>query len=181
METIPQLFLKLKDRTLWFDGDSSYDGEELENIILKHDIKYVNDITPQVVQYNNFVRIEDKIKIKTHCKSLNVNWNIPTQYLELDVSDYVITKLIDTTKSLEETEFNNRTQRVLQELELYNNKGLFSFLRAVIYIINTLTQHDVVWGVGRGSSVASYVLYLIGVHDVDSYMYDLSINEFLHD
>jgi DNA polymerase III alpha subunit len=38
-----------------------------------------------------------------------------------------------------------------------------------------------VWGIGRGSSVSSYVLYVLGVHDVDSYAYDLDIGDFLHD
>jgi DNA polymerase III alpha subunit len=36
-----------------------------------------------------------------------------------------------------------------------------------------------VWGVGRGSSVASYVLFLIGVHRIDSMKYNLDYKEFL--
>ncbi len=42
-----------------------------------------------------------------------------------------------------------------------------------------MRDNEVIWGVGRGSSVASYVLYLIGIHKVDSMYYDLPINEFL--
>ena len=42
-----------------------------------------------------------------------------------------------------------------------------------------MRDNGVIWGVGRGSSVASYVLYLIGIHKVDSMYYDLPINEFL--
>ena len=34
-------------------------------------------------------------------------------------------------------------------------------------------------GVGRGSSVASYILYLIGVHRIDSIKYNLDWKEFL--
>jgi DNA polymerase III alpha subunit len=37
----------------------------------------------------------------------------------------------------------------------------------------------VLWGVGRGSSVASYCLYILGVHKVDSIKYELDIHEFL--
>jgi DNA polymerase III alpha subunit len=42
-----------------------------------------------------------------------------------------------------------------------------------------MRENDIVWGVGRGSSVASYTLYLIGVHKIDSIKYELDINEFL--
>jgi len=33
--------------------------------------------------------------------------------------------------------------------------------------------------VGRGSSVASYCLYLLGVHKINSLKFDLDIKEFL--
>ena len=49
----------------------------------------------------------------------------------------------------------------------------------LIYIIETMRKHELVWGVGRGSSVASYVLYLLGVRKVDSLKYNLDIKEFL--
>jgi len=42
-----------------------------------------------------------------------------------------------------------------------------------------MRKNNLVWGVGRGSSVSSYLLYLIGVHKVDSYKYRLDIKEFL--
>jgi DNA polymerase III alpha subunit len=45
--------------------------------------------------------------------------------------------------------------------------------------VETMRVNNIVWGVGRGSSVASYVLYLIGVHKIDSMYYDLDIEEFL--
>ena len=51
-------------------------------------------------------------------------------------------------------------------------------LKTMKYIVDTLRKHDVVWGVGRGSSVASYALYLIGVHKIDSVKYNLPIDEF---
>jgi DNA polymerase III alpha subunit len=42
-----------------------------------------------------------------------------------------------------------------------------------------MRKENIVWGVGRGSSVASYVLYLIGVHKIDSLYYNLDVEEFL--
>jgi DNA polymerase III alpha subunit len=46
------------------------------------------------------------------------------------------------------------------------------------YIVDTLRANNVVWGVGRGSSVASYVLHIIGVHKIDPIKYNIPIEEF---
>jgi DNA polymerase III alpha subunit len=46
-------------------------------------------------------------------------------------------------------------------------------------MVDTFREEKIVWGVGRGSSVASYVLYLLGVHKVDSLKYNLNVDEFL--
>ena len=69
--------------------------------------------------------------------------------------------------------------RVEEEMKLYNSFNLHNVLRFLIYLIDTMRAHGIVWGVGRGSSVASYVLYLIGVHKVNSIKYKLDIHEFL--
>jgi len=45
--------------------------------------------------------------------------------------------------------------------------------------VDVMHDNRVIWGVGRGSSVASYVLYLLGVHRIDSMYYDLDAGEFL--
>jgi DNA polymerase III alpha subunit len=68
--------------------------------------------------------------------------------------------------------------RLLQEIELYKNHNLIPVLRAMKYVVDTLRSNSIVWGVGRGSSVASYVLFIIGVHKIDSVKYKLPINEF---
>ena len=65
------------------------------------------------------------------------------------------------------------------ELTEVEARKLFPVLRIMIYIIETMRKNNLVWGIGRGSSVASYVLYLIGVHKVDSLKYNLDIKEFL--
>jgi DNA polymerase III alpha subunit len=56
---------------------------------------------------------------------------------------------------------------------------MFDLLFYLKYLVDTMRENKIVWGVGRGSSVASYVLYLIGVHKIDSIKYELDINEFL--
>jgi DNA polymerase III alpha subunit len=56
---------------------------------------------------------------------------------------------------------------------------MFMLLCYMKYLVDTMRKHNIVWGVGRGSSVSSYVLYLIGIHRINSLTYDLSIDEFL--
>ena len=61
----------------------------------------------------------------------------------------------------------------------YQERGLFDLLRYLKYLVDVMCDNHVIWGVGRGSSVASYVLYLLGVHRIDSLYYDLDPAEFL--
>ena len=97
------------------------------------------------------------------------NWHMPSKYKELDIAEYLL-KLCNTDAEL---------QRVGTELLLYQERDMFDLLRFLVYIVDVMREQDIVWGVGRGSSVASYVLYLIGVHKIDSLYYDLDIAEFL--
>jgi DNA polymerase III alpha subunit len=69
--------------------------------------------------------------------------------------------------------------RVDEELILFIQHSMFDMLFYLKYLVDTMRENNIVWGVGRGSSVASYVLYLIGVHKIDSIKYDLDVNEFL--
>tara|TARA_B100000902_G_scaffold399690_1_gene471849 strand:+ start:2115 stop:2609 length:495 start_codon:yes stop_codon:yes gene_type:complete len=96
---------------------------------------------------------------------------IPQHYKELDVEEYI--------RGLVEHGDSDQTGRVEMELALYKERGLYPILQVLIYVVDTLRKHNLVWGVGRGSSVASYLLHLIGVHKVDSVKYNLDIKEFL--
>ena len=87
----------------------------------------------------------------------------------MDIAEYILS-LCDTDAKL---------QRCGQELLMYQERGLFNLLRYLKYLVDTLTANQMIWGVGRGSSVASYVLYLLGVHRIDSIYYDLDPSEFL--
>ena len=100
---------------------------------------------------------------------LQRNWRMPDEYKNMDIAEYVL------GLCREEHEF----QRVGQELLMYQERDLFDLLRYLKYLVDTLRKNDLVWGVGRGSSVASYVLFLLGVHKIDSLYYNLDIGEFL--
>lgn len=96
-------------------------------------------------------------------------WHMPAEYLELDIAQHIL-DLCTTQEEL---------QRVGQELLLYQERDLFNLLRYLKYFVDTMRKNGVVWGLGRGSSVASYILYLLGVHKINSLYYDLPIEEFL--
>lgn len=100
---------------------------------------------------------------------LQRNWRMPKEYKELDIAAYVLGLCKE----------GHELQRVGEELILYQERDLFDLLRYLKYLIDTLRKNNIVWGVGRGSSVASYVLFLIGVHKIDSLYYNLNIDEFL--
>jgi len=69
-------------------------------------------------------------------------------------------------------------QRVVEELRLFAKYDMIPMLKTMKYIVDTLRANNVVWGVGRGSSVASYVLHVIGVHKIDPIKYNIPIEEF---
>jgi len=96
-------------------------------------------------------------------------WFIPEPYASMDVLEHLL------MKCQEEAEI----ERVLYEWTLFQDRGMVSLLRFLVYAIDHFRENKIVWGVGRGSSVASYALYLIGVHRVNSIKFDLDVHEFL--
>lgn len=183
MDQAPSLKTELTDRDLWFDGDSTVSEEKVTQLLaagLPVDGLFVKELSQEIKRYNALVSVEQRISVKTDCTSPKFEWILPEQYSSLDVKEYILDKLSRECIAVADTLNRERIRRTLHELKLYEDAGLIDFLRALIYIINTLQARDVVWGVGRGSSVSSYVLYLIGVHDVDSVAYSLDITDFLH-
>jgi len=165
---------------LWFDGDSTVDAKEIINNVTNVnavDDIFVESLTDEILQYNKLVPPAQAISVKGDVRKLTFEWNIPEEYKTLDVISYISDKLFEEDGSLSDIAL--REQRCAAELKLYREMGLFDTLRALIYIMNTLVEYDIVWCVGRVSSVFSYVLYIIGVHDVDSFQYNLNIEDFL--
>lgn len=121
---------------------------------------------PDLIKY---VEPPQSLTIRQFDEEMLAHWYIPEEYVDFDIAKYVL----DQCKT--ETEL----QRAGQELLIYQERNLFMLLRYLKYLVDTMRKHNIVWGVGRGSSVSSFVLYLIGIHRIDSLYYDLSIDEFL--
>lgn len=98
-----------------------------------------------------------------------MNWRMPDNYKTLDIAEHVLS-LCNNQEEL---------QRCGEELMLYQERDLFDLLRYLKYLVSVMIDNQIIWGVGRGSSVSSYVLYKLGVHRIDSMYYNLEIKEFL--
>lgn len=96
-------------------------------------------------------------------------WNTPAHIEELDLDVYFANKV----NTLEEA------VRVVEELNLYKEKKMIPMLRFMIYLVEVMKANQIVWGVGRGSSVSSFLLYLVGLHSINSVKYNLDIKEFI--
>jgi DNA polymerase III alpha subunit len=97
------------------------------------------------------------------------NWYMPDGYKQLDIAEYVLS-LCTTQEEL---------QRCGTELLMYQDRNLFNLLRYLKYLVDTMKENNIIWGVGRGSSVSSYILFKMEVHKVDSMFYNLDVGEFL--
>jgi DNA polymerase III alpha subunit len=123
------------------------------------------DDIPKFIEYDKLAQ-ETQEQFDHRCRN---TWFMPDKYKELDIAELVISRC--TT--------SEQLQRCGEELLLYQERGLFNLLRYLVYVVDIMRDNHVIWGVGRGSSVSSYVLYLLGVHRIDSMYYDLDVSEFL--
>jgi DNA polymerase III alpha subunit len=97
------------------------------------------------------------------------NWHMPESYYKINVLQWL----------LERCQTDEERLRVQLEYDLFEKKRFIRVLQFLIYFVDTLRSNNIVWGVGRGSSVASFCLFLIGVHKINPLLYNLDITEFL--
>lgn len=143
-------------------------GINLQNALISDDIKF-DDILevqnkPKLIQY-----IEPNLTVAEFDNQKQSNWFMPDEYKNLDIAKWV----------LDQCKTDAELQRVGDELIKFQERDLFPLLQYTKYLVDTMRKHNILWGVGRGSSVSSYVLFLIGIHRINSLHFDLSIDEFL--
>jgi DNA polymerase III alpha subunit len=138
------------------DGDvTQYNQSREKNADKIFELRLLEDL-----EFENIIEFD---------KANQSNWFMPKEYYDFEIVGF----LLDKTSN--ETEY----QRVVTELELFIQHNMLDLLKYLKYLVDTMRENNIVWGVGRGSSVASYVLYLLGVHKIDSIKYNLDIEEFL--
>ena len=166
-------------------GEIIYDENDLCNLIMQgHDAYNLPNLTvepdlnikrlasiienPGAVLTWNFPQ-DNNASVSEFDQAQQAHWFMPELYKQLDIAEHVLS-LCTTQEEL---------QRCGHELLLFQERGLFDLLRYMKYLVDTMKANNVIWGVGRGSSVASYVLYKLEVHRVNSMYYDLDPGEFL--
>lgn len=110
-----------------------------------------------------------QVSVADFDEEMRSKWHMPAKYRELDIAKWL----------LEQCKHEEEIQRVGKELLLYQNRGQFQLLQYMKYLVDLMREHNIVWGVGRGSSVSSFVLFLIGIHRINSIYYGLDVEEFL--
>ena len=111
----------------------------------------------------------DSISIEDFDQALQSDWFMPAEYKDFDVEEWCLAKCTTAQQK----------QRVLDEIDAYDHRGMIPLLQWTKHFVDTCQENGIVWGVGRGSSVASFVLFLLGVHQIDSVKYNLDWQEFL--
>lgn len=166
-------------------GEIIFDRDDLCDLVMRgHDLTNMSRVTvdESVALENLICDVQDPGALLTWTFSENSDtaipefdrqrqsmWFMPNQYKNMDIAEHVLS-LCSTQAQL---------QRVGEELLMYQERNLFDLLRYLKYLVDVMNEHRVIWGVGRGSSVSSYVLFLLGVHRIDSLYYNLDPREFL--
>jgi DNA polymerase III alpha subunit len=139
----------------------------VDNTVIFESARDILETVPDFIPYNpTAIETLSQEEYDSYNQS---NWYMPVEYKNMDIAAWI----------LERCNTEAELQRCGEELLLFQEKNLFDVLKYLKYLVDVMTQNQLIWGVGRGSSVASFILYKIGVHRVDSLYYDLDIKEFL--
>lgn len=144
------------------DGVFLEDSTEVE--LFNRNISRLTDFHDEILS-----RPKQDIDIIDYHNNLSQIWLIPSKYYDIDLENWL----------LEKAETPEEKDRVRVEYKIYREKNLENLLRLMMYLVDSFRKNNILWGVGRGSSVASYILYLIGINRINPLKYDLKIEEFL--
>jgi DNA polymerase III alpha subunit len=179
MQLLP---IVVEDHLLWPDGSISVDPDSVVDYVFKLSSQgrsleslYVSSVTPDIIAYNEVSDLPLTVKVSSNFH-FPPRWVLPEKYEKLDLDDYLF-KLVDRVEK--DYLYEKRVERLSTEIFLFKEQKLEDVLRVLIYVIDVMVEKKVIWGVGRGSSCSSYLLYLLGLHEVDAVAYDIEITDFL--
>jgi DNA polymerase III alpha subunit len=161
-------------------GQLIFNQNDLCELFLQDPTRTIsNALVDTAIEFNGFLSLENtpkltqyqdpKILVEEFDRINQSSWHMPKEYYELDIAKWVL----DQCKNEAEL------QRAGDELIKFQERNMFVLLQYLKYLVDTMRKNNIVWGVGRGSSVASFVLFLIGIHRINSLYYQLDIGEFL--
>ena len=144
---------------------STFNGVLVDSTVDLETAATILEDIPMFIKYNELA-VTSVEEFDHRCQN---TWHMPQKYKDLDIAEHVLSLCTSDAE----------LQRCGAELLLFQERDLFNLLRYLVYLVDTMQESNLIWGVGRGSSVASYVLYKLGVHRIDSLFYDLDPGEFL--
>ena len=142
---------------------------DISKLFFKTTKQYNNSIKDTGVDFEQLQTVPNRPTPAKVDETNIANWFMPQKYYELNVLEWLLNRW--------QTDIEKK--RVEQEYLLFEKKKFIKVLQFLIYFIDILRANNIIWGVGRGSSVASFCLFLIGVHKINPLQYDLNITEFL--
>lgn len=180
-----ELKTALKDRVLRFDGVLEVSPDNVVEYLLQgvppsllratgsHDLENLNDR----------VQESDQIKPPGDPIKIDMDWNIPPEYKQIDLDEYLAVRFEEKLGSLKYTdaEVQVAIDRISDELQQIKHRGMTRFMQTIVFILDEFKRNNVVWGVGRGSSCACYLLFILGLHVVDCVKMNVPMDEFFHD
>jgi hypothetical protein len=182
--SLDTLTTELNGRTLRYDGVSIVSPEAVPDLFMKGVnpcLLRVNVLDPDIETFNRLVPLDPVNVVGPEPITFNRGWLLPRLTAKLDVQAHVMTLLqakLLTGCYLKHEQVDAAMKRTEAELALFTKHGMDDLLRCLIWVIEKFKEHKVVYGVGRGSSCASYVLFLIGLHLVDPIKHEIPIEEF---
>jgi DNA polymerase III alpha subunit len=158
-------------------------ADSLVDLLLQgYDMKSLTIVdSPAIEEYNKWCKYYDKpecafaVEQPPACtpeeehESRASTWFISDEIQRINVREFLLSMCQEDACR----------DRVNEEMDLFEERKLEPLLQLMIYLVDHFRERKVVWGVGRGSSVASYVLFLIGVHKINSMAYGLDVHDFL--
>lgn len=174
--------IELIDHLLWPDGTIQVTPEKLIDFTFKlagrgkADHIAVTEITPEIKQFNSLGEQQLSVKDSIDPGIFPPDWVLPDRYKYLHLDEYLFS-LVDRIER--DDLYEKRVERLSSEIWLFKEQKLDDVLRLLIYVVDTMKEQNAVWGVGRGSSCSSYLLYLLGLHEVDAVKYSIEVTDFI--
>jgi len=155
-------------------GHCIYEEQDLIELIYQNKTDLIKQVYTDIKIDGLETKHIDKeiynIEIEDYDRICQSEWLMPEEYKTFDIETWLYNKI---------PPWEEANQRLRDELFEFEARGMTNLLRWLKYVVDTARANNIVWGVGRGSSVSSYVLYLIGVHKIDPIKYNLDYRDFL--
>lgn len=171
----------LNDRILFYDGTCQIPSDEIIDFIIRGvPIEKIAALErdDEVDLYNQLADVPLKHGDFHIYFAPDFTWRIPKVFKELDIASELVKLLKDRFQTV--ANFQAYKDRLEIELKEIETRNLSSMVKTLMFVMDYFKKNDIVYGVGRGSSCASLVLFLIGVHCIDPVKYDIPYYEFFH-